>query len=381
MPRHPGKPFIGVVTKAPAHNSFWVTRHWPRLTETLNLPWPVVQVSHSQHLTRPAWVRAMLRSFTLFSSPFVRTASNVVDPIVLSSGPGITDVIVMRTDGRPVHTRLGGGVGGMLNTPTNVTLTRMTAASYGNGMIDFVGLGTDNKLYHWRYRNLAWSSPTLIGSGVISAPALVHVGAGQLELLAVDYDYRLLRWRFTGTSWLNPTIIAANFLINHTLFGPSATSSYGDGSVDVVVVNRATQEINHRRIGPGDETCVPIFPSICPLPRVFANLGGRAWEHPVLTAFSPTRINVLTMQGLRWYSAWASMHPNQLMPIPPPRDPRLLWTSFEYIGGDEMMVSGTAHSGRKNLAAIAIRGGRLFVNRIRTDVGQGFNRSLAKRRR
>ncbi len=159
-------------------------------------------------------------SFVRFSSPLVRTASNVVDPIVLSSGPGITDVIVMRTDGRPVHTRLGGGVGGMLNTPTNVTLTRMAATSYGNGMIDFVGLGTDNKLYHWRYRNQAWSSPMLVGTGVISAPALVHVGAGQLELLAVDFDYSLKRWRFTGTSWLNPTGIAANFQINHQLFGP-----------------------------------------------------------------------------------------------------------------------------------------------------------------
>jgi hypothetical protein len=313
-------------------------------------------------------------AFTLFSAPMVRTATSPVDPIVLSVAPGTVDVIAMRTDGRPVHTRLGGGVGGMLNIPTNVTLTRMAAVGYGNGMLDLVGLGTDNKLYHWRYRNQGWSSPVLIAAGLISAPALVHVGAGQLELLAIDPDYVLKRWRFTGTSWLGPSIISASFQINHILFGPSAVSSYGDGSVDVVVVNRTTQEINHRRIGPGDEACIPNPPLPCPAPRVFANLGGRAWEDPVLTAFSSTRLHVLIMQGLRWYSTWASKHPSQWVTVPAPRDPRLLWTGFELIGGEGMVVSATAHSGSKEIAAVAIgmSGGRVFVNRIQDGRWTGF---------
>jgi hypothetical protein len=311
-------------------------------------------------------------NFVRSASPEIRTATSPVDPIILSSGPGITDVIVMRTDGRPVHTRSGGGVGGMLNTPTNVTLTRMAAASYGNGMIDFVGLGTDNKLYHWRYRNQGWSSPVLVGSGLISSPALVHLGAGQLELFAIDFDYRLMRWRFTGTGWLAPTVINANFQINHNLFGSLSVSSYGDGSVDVVVVNRNTEELNHRRVGPGDETCVPSFPNVCPAPRVFANLGGRAWEDPVLTAFSPTRLNVLTMHNFAWFSIWASRHPSQWVTIPAPRDPRLQWSNYEYIGGDWMVVGGTAQAGRKHFSAIAVRHGRVYVNRIDDGRWTGF---------
>jgi hypothetical protein len=55
-------------------------------------------------------------------------------------------------------------------------------------------------------------------------------------------------------------------------------------------------------------------------------------EDPVLTAFSPTRLNALTMQGLKWHSIWASKHPNQLFAPPAPPDPRLHWSGFEYSG-------------------------------------------------
>lgn len=70
------------------------------------------------------------------------------------------------------------------------------------------------------------------------------------------------------------------------------------------------------------------------------------------------------MQGLKWFSIWASRHPNQWFTNPPPRDPRLLWTGFEYIGGDEMAVGSAAHSGRENFAVVAIRDGRAFINRF-----------------
>jgi hypothetical protein len=311
-------------------------------------------------------------SFTIFSSPFVRTSSNAVDPIVLSSGPGMTDFIVLRDDGKPEHIRSingGGGSSATLTIPFGVTLTKMSAVSHGNGLIELVALANDNKLYRWRYRNLAWSVPTLLASGIISAPALLHVGAGQLELLAVDFDYKLLRWRFVGNGWTSPIIIPANFRVNNTLFGQTAVSSWGDGSVDVAVVNKDTQELNHRRVGPGDETCTGFG---CPAPRVFANLGGRIWEDPVLTAFSPTKLNILTMQGLRWFSISAGKHPWQFVTLPPPRDPRLLWSSFEYIGGDEMIVGGVANAGSKNFAAIAIYDGRIFINRYQDGRWTGF---------
>jgi hypothetical protein len=311
-------------------------------------------------------------TFPLFPNPTVRTSSNAIDPIVLSSGPGMIDSIVMRDDGKPEHLRHNSAVSATLTIPSGITLTKMSAVSYGNGFIELVALANDNKLYRWRYRNQTWSGPILLGSGIISAPALLHVGAGQLELLAVDFDYKLLRWRFVGNGWTSPIIIPASFRVDNLLFGQSSVSSWGDGSVDVVVVNKDTQELNHRRVGPGDETCNSPLPFACPAPRVFANLGGRIWEDPVLTAFSPTKLNVLAMQGLKWYSIWASKHPNQWITVPAPRDPRLLWSGFEYIGGDEMVVSGAAHSGNKNFAAVAIRDGRIYVNRNQDGRWTGF---------
>jgi hypothetical protein len=60
------------------------------------------------------------------------------------------------------------------------------------------------------------------------------------------------------------------------------------------------------------------------------------------------------------------------MTVPAPREPRVLWSSFEYIGGDEMIVGSAANSGRKNFAALAIRDGRLYINRNDDGRWTGF---------
>ncbi len=80
------------------------------------------------------------------------------------------------------------------------------------------------------------------------------------------------------------------------------------------------------------------------------------------------------MQGLyAWYSIWANRHPNQFVTVPAPRDPRLLWTTFEFIGGgDGTLVSGAANAGRNHFAAVAIKGGRAYVNRIQDGRWTGF---------
>jgi hypothetical protein len=94
-------------------------------------------------------------------------------------------------------------------------------------------------------------------------------------------------------------------------------------------------------------------------------------EDPVLTAFSPTKLNVLTMAGLQWYSAWANKHPSPWFVAPAPPDPRLLWSASELIGGG-MIVGGAAHAGRNSFVALAISDGQLFVNRNANGRWTGF---------
>jgi hypothetical protein len=315
------------------------------------------------HVERLAETNA---TYLLGSTSVVGAASPVVDPITLSTGPGMFDTIALRADGKPEHTRHyshGASLAVTLPIPAGVTLIALSAATYGAGYVELAARGGDNRIYHWRYRNGVWSQPAAIANQIISAPILMSAGAGGLELLAVDYDYHLFRWRFVNNAWQPRLSIAHDFRINNALFNSSSASSWGDGTVDLMVVGLDTQNLYHRRIGPGDETCTQPFPLPCPAPRVFSNLGGRIMDDPVLTAFSPTRLNALTMQGLRWHSIWANKHPNQLFAPPAPPDPRLLWSPFEYIGGDEMVVGGAAHTGRNNFVAVSIRDGRFYINR------------------
>ncbi|HKQ75074.1 MAG TPA: hypothetical protein VJ810_15365 [Blastocatellia bacterium] len=314
----------------------------------------------------------------LLGSTSAVSANPVIDPITFSTGPGMFDTIALRKDGKPEHTRHfsnGSGYPVTLSTPTGVTLTALSAATYGNGFVELAAHGSDNRIYHWRYRGGVWSQPAAVANQIISAPILMSAGAGQLELLGVDLDYHLFRWRFVDAAWQPRLSVAHDFRINNTLFSSLSASSWGDGAIDLVVVGLDTRNLYHRRIGPGNEICTnpsPFPPVICPAPRVFSNLGGSIMDDPVLTAFSPTRLNVLTMQGLKWHSIWASRHPIQLITIPAPPDPRLLWSGFEYIGGDEMVVGGAAHTGRNSFVAVAVRDGQFYINRNADGRWTGF---------
>jgi hypothetical protein len=324
------------------------------------------------HVERLAETNA---TYLLGMTSVVRASSPAVDPITLSTGPGMFDTIALRSDGKPEHTRHysnGSSHSITLPIPTGVTLTALSAATYGAGFIELAARGGDNRIYHWRYRGGVWSQPTAIASQIISAPILMSTGAGQLELLGVDLDYHLFRWQFVGAAWQPRLSIAHDFRINNALFSSSSASSWGDGAIDIVVVGLDTRNLYHRRIGPGPEICTQPIPSLCPAPRVFSNLGGSIMEDPVLSAFSPTRLNALTMQGLKWHSIWASKHPNQWFAPPAPPDPRLIWSGFEYIGGDEMFVGGAAHTGRNNFAAVAVRDGKFYINRNTGGRWTGF---------
>jgi hypothetical protein len=316
-----------------------------------------------------------------YGGPTARAISPVVDPIVLSSGPALVDYIYISDTGRLTHFRKYSESNARTFTPAapaGVTIKAISAQSYGNGYIELAALGNNNCIYHWRFRDGAWSSATGVACGMSSAPALVYTGAGKIELLAVDPDHRLYRWRLLGTTWMPRLQISSTFRISENHFSKSAVSSWGDGTIDVVVVDLDTRALAHRRIGPDDEICTQPFG--CPAPRVFTNLGGSVADKPVLTAFSAVNLNVLVMQGLQWYSSWASAERLQPVTIPPRRDLLLRWSVFEYIGGSEMVVGGTAHSGIKNYAAVATHfDGRILVNRFENGRWTSFQPVVGQR--
>ncbi|MEZ5427983.1 MAG: hypothetical protein R2747_17055 [Pyrinomonadaceae bacterium] len=310
------------------------------------------------------------RIYSLGAASPVRMSSPVTDPVIISTGPGIFDTFAILQNGKPEHTRhYSGGTTfpQTLNVPAGVVLTGLAASAYGNGFVDLAASSADRKIYFWRFRGGVWSQPTVVADQVISAPILLHVGAGQIELLAVDSDHTLFRWRFAGNAWQPRLSVENGFFIDNERFSGVSASSWGDGTVDLVAVELNSRKLHHRRIGPGVWNCTT--PG-CPPPRAFRNIGGVALETPVLTAFSPTRLNVLTMQGLRWYSSWGTAI--QFQPFPPPRDPVLGWTNFQPIGGDEMIVGGSADTGPGNFAAIAVREGEFFINRNERGRWTGF---------
>ncbi|MEP7074548.1 MAG: hypothetical protein ABI878_01955 [Acidobacteriota bacterium] len=318
-------------------------------------------------------------TFYLGSTVATRTTGPLADPVVLSAGIGMFDTITIAANGKPSHIRNFSDGSGMINTlttPAGVTLSSLSAFSYGNGLVELVASATNNNVYHWRYRNGTWSAPVLIATGVISAPILIYKGVGQFEMLGVDVDYRLFRSRFLGNMWQPRLLVPGTFRINELAFGPQAAATWGDGVIDIAILNKDTKALNYRRIGPGDEVCSGFG---CPAARVFSNLGGSNLETPVMSAFGPTSLNILTMQGLRWYSKASRASTFHIITFPPQPDPAMTWSGFEYIGGEEMVVSGAANTGRKNFAAVGIREGRVLVNRFVDGHWTGFQQVIGQK--
>jgi len=315
-----------------------------------------------------------MTSFTKGSK--VRQSLAPINPIVLATGIGITDYIYLGDDSRLHHDRWrshGGGNIYTVNFPVGVSLASQLAAdSYGNGAIELAAKGTDNRIYHWRFSDGSWSAPVVVASSMASAPILLHVGAAHLELLAVDFDHKVCRWRFNGTSWSARIPVSSTFRVNENLFRQSSASSWGDGTVDLVVVSLDTKELYHRRIGPDDEVCT--MPIGCPAPRTFNKIGGAVIDVPVLTAFSPEKMNVLFLQSsLSWFSSWSYLALSQPVTFPPKRDFVLVWTPFQDMGAKEMVIGATANSGPRNYVAVAVDfNGHLLLNRISDGGWTGF---------
>ncbi len=281
------------------------------------------------------------------------------DPVVLSSGPGLVDVLYLRNDSRPAHVRRYNrsyDLNHSIPTPSSVgTVASIAAVSFGRGQIELVGQGSDRALYHWRFRRGRWSSPTRIGGSPISLPVLLATGAGQLELFAVGPDQRLWRWRFLGGRWLAAERVGGGFPISAALFGPSAATSWGDGTSDLVVAEDGTGRLFHARFSagappaarwtPGPRRRLP--PVIRRLPP-FRLIGGEAAGIPVVIAQGPRRIRLLvSFSDGRLYSAETRRDL-----FVPAGGPGLPWHDFVRVGRGRLL-GGAVRLGDREMAAIA----------------------------
>lgn len=234
------------------------------------------------------------------------------DPLVLSSSPGLVDMLFIGQQGHPLHLRRFNNRSVEYEViprlPAGMSVTAIAATSFADGQIELVGVAQNRSAYHWRYIHGTWDPPVEIASAVVSWPAIVNMGAGELVLLAVGEDQQLRHWKFDNGQWQKPRQVLTFIPVSAAKFGPSAASSWGDGALDIVYVDDNNGRIHHRRILPGEDFSTPRFyvpgtPSQQPSP--FSALDGSAAGLPMLTAFGPNRLNVLAKgEDGRIHSNW-----------------------------------------------------------------------------
>ena len=307
------------------------------------------------------------------NSQTIRTSQSGVDPLVLSSGPGLMDVFTVRNQRTVEHSRnyfsRGTGRINPLTVPAGTTVTAISAISYGNGAVELAVQTSNRRVYTWRYRTGDWTRRRLSGSDVASEPVLAYLGDGRFDLYWVNSGGRLMRRRFRGGAWSSAAKLGPGTQIQPQLFSSSSVFSYGDGTIDMVVARFRDRELYFRRFGRLLPPCTSL--RTCPADRRFQKVGGKSSEDPVVTSFGPASINVLAMRGLSWFSS--NTTPFRASGSRSRRStPLVLWKAFEPIGGSELVVSGTAHTGRDNFMLIGTKGGRLVLNRNVNDHWSGF---------
>lgn len=224
---------------------------------------------------------AQLVGFQILSNP------TTVDPLAVSSGKGLVDLIAVGTDRKIRHIRYYNDLRlltTILPAQTNLTFqSRPAVVGYGDGQLDVIGVSTTGSIYHWRCVNGIWQNPQQISGMVISSPILVNTGGGQLELFAIGGDNKLYRWRFLGGAWGNWQQIPGTFTINPNRFGQGSAMTSSDGALDLAVVsNQAGAAVYHRYVEPRDDTVsLPNLPA-----QTFRSLGSWANSQPFVGTFS-----------------------------------------------------------------------------------------------
>jgi hypothetical protein len=293
-------------------------------------------------------------------------SSAPVDPVIVSSIPGKLDSLLIGADGRLRHVR-GGERGSsstmLLPNPSGATFnTQPAMVGYGSGQLEVVARAQSGALYHWRFQNGTWSSATALSGATLSQPILVHLGVGQLLALAVGSNQQLYTWYFWNGVWSSARLFTTSFAINPMRFGPMSASSWGDGSVDLALVSAANGAMYHGRLGAAAVIGTAFSFSLTP-GKSFSSLGGVITDTPLLTAFGPTRISILSMgTDNAVYSAESSRDTSHTNP--PNQAPDIVWVNYDYLGGENLLLGGVIKTGPFEASAVAIDpAGRVMVSR------------------
>ncbi len=267
----------------------------------------------------------------------------------MSSLPNYFDGVVVGGDGQLRHIRAqrsGGSRTALLIAPQNISFRAPPAVvGYGSGQLEVLAVAQNHSLYHWRFQNGVWSNAIQLQGTVISQPVLVHLGSGQMLALAIGTDQHLYLWYFVNGAWSNFKQVSTSVLVNQILFGQLAASSWGEGSVDVSLIEAQTGALYHGRLGPGD--FVPGLSFGATPSRMFSLVGGNVIDTPVLTAFGPTRLHLLAIGTDHVvYSNWST--PDYSRPLVlSSQAPPIVWTGYRSIGGRNLLLGGLKPGQRK----------------------------------
>jgi uncharacterized protein YceK len=345
----------------------------------------VVLAGRDGGLHRAAVADGILARFT--GGPAVASPKPDAEPMAVATAPGVLDVLYLGVDERLHHLRYRDGRPASdvrMDQRPGLTSPARPGAVAVAGHLEVVVRARDATLKHWRYRAGRWDGPLDVpdAGNVVSAPALVGTGAGGRELFAVrGDDQRVHHWRFENGQWTPPRALASDVPVNALLFTGLSASSWGDGTVDLVVAENSSRRMLHRHVAPSEPTAAPGF----------AAIGGPPADSIALIALGPTRLRVLgSTAGDRQFSTWSAGPPlirrSGLLDLErsvPPATPRrgpvgpetaapLVWSS-EIFPGRRLEIAGLAALGARDLLAGAIDGqGRVYLGRFLDWRWSGF---------
>jgi hypothetical protein len=130
-----------------------------------------------------------------------------------------------------------------------------------------------------------------------------------------------------------------------------AASSWGEGSIDLALVEAQTGVLYHGRLGA--QTITGAASNIIGMTPGFSftSLEGNLIDTPVLTAVSATRINILHVGTDRAvYSNWSSAGTSPFVPIG--QAPPIRWSGHGYVGVQNVLLGGVAKTGSSELTAV-----------------------------
>jgi hypothetical protein len=280
-----------------------------------------------------------------------------VGPAMVSSGKGLLDFIAVGRDRKIKHlrSRNGSPASPLLELPGQADLTfqsQPAAVGYGDGQLDVIGVSTAGSIYYWRYLGGAWQNVRQVAGFVRSAPVLVDTGSGQLELFAVGGDNKIYRWRFLGGAWGNWQQVPSPFMIDAAKFGPGSATTWGDGTVDLAVIDNSIiisavgAPVYQRHVEPRDDTVSLPGQSAQAFRRLDVSGGDRAF----MAAFNRSEKFVIVTNSLSFHFNFAWI------------DASGVWKAGQVLNGSRMQIGGITQQPHGAAVVASDLTGRVYLH-------------------